>query len=221
MAVHVTALVVGAKTRPSVEKLTALVRELWDEELVAHQAVVSVGPITSDNPVTGAEKVGAGRRVHWKGTDLPGLLAAIRSGYEEDLAVRFDKVDLDAFEPAEEEEYEDVEDDAEDDGVEDDDAPAAGAAPAPKATSGDDGLGEFELVSPSLCLYSVRAPVDLREINTTGKGSKKQKAFGPRAVWMALDGEDMGLLVDDLGDCWLVDVVEETLGRVEIGQIRK
>jgi len=215
MAATVTALVVGAKARPDANRFAKLIEELWDEELVTRQAVVSVGPVRAERVVTGADKVGTGRTVRWKGTDLAGLLAAVRSAYAEDVAVWFESVDLDAFEPAEEEEYEDVEDD-EDDGDEGDDEPAAAARPPAAKRDEDDGLGEFELVSPSMVLYSVLSPVEINELST--KATKKVKRFGPRAVWATLDGEDMGLLVDDLGDCWLLDVLEDGFGKADVGR---
>lgn len=213
MASPVTGLVVGAKARPSAERFAKLVEELWEEGLVAPSAVVSTGPVGDARVVTSAAKAGAGRTVRWKGTDLPGLLAALRAAYDEDVAVYFDKVDLDAFEPAEEEEYEDVPDDEGDDG-EDDEPAAAPAGARPAAKDDDGGLGEFELVSPTMVLYSVRTPVEIAE---TGK-AKKLKQFGPRAAWATLDGEDMGLLVDDLRDCWLLEVLEEGFGKAEVGK---
>lgn len=110
--------------------------------------------------MTGRDRVGAGRRVVRAGTALDGLLAAVRATSGEDIAVWFDAVDLDAFEPAEEEAYEDVEDDGDAGNDDDDDAPASprDAPAAPRATPADLDLGEFELVAPSLCVYAVTTP---------------------------------------------------------------
>lgn len=216
MPVAVTALLAGPKARPSAETLAELLTTLWEEELVAPRAVVSVGPVFAERVVTGRDRVGEGRRVAWTGTDLAGLLAAVRAASGEDLAVWFDAVDLDAFEPAEEEEYEDVEDVGDD---EDDDAPAA-APRAPAPPPEDLSLGEFELVAPALCVYAVRTPVELEERNLSPKAKpRKLKRFGPASAWLTLAGEDVGLLVDDLGDSWLRDVVEEALGPVKIGKL--
>lgn len=196
------------------DALVALLTELWEEELVAPRAVLSVGPVTAARVVTGADRVGAGRKVAWKGDDLAGLLAAVRANAADDLAVWFDSVDLEAFEPAEEEDDEEVEDIGDEDDGDDDDAPAAPRAPAPKPT--DTNLGEFEFARPSLCVYSVRAPVELAD---THPSVKKPKRFGPCAAWLTLAGEDMGYLVDDLGDCWLGEVVEDAIGAVKVGKL--
>jgi hypothetical protein len=218
-AVDVTALLVGPRARPTVDAFCELLTELWEEELVTPRAVLSVGKVALDNAVAGADRVGEGRTVRWKGADLAGLIAAVRASYPtDDVAVWFEKVDLDAFEPAEEEEYEDVEDDGDDDGEDDDGPPAARAAPA---KDDDMSLGEFELANPSLVLYSVRAPVELAERSDYLKkpgDEKKLKKFGARAVWATLDGEDMGLLVDDLGDSWLLDVFDAALGEAKVGK---
>ncbi len=215
MAGTVTGLVGGGKARPGVERFVELVTELWEEELVAPRAVLSVGPVSGEHVVTGAAAVGKGREVRWKGTDLAGLLAALRASYGEDVAIWFERVDLDAFEPAEEEEYEDVPDEGdEDDGA--DDEPVAAAkpgAPAAKPADDDGGLGEFELVAPSLVLYSTRTPIELAEV-----GGKRPKNLGAHAAWATLDGEDMSLLVDDLGDCWLLDVLESGFGAAKVGK---
>ena len=125
-------------------------------------------------------------------------------------------LDLDGFEPAEdEEEEEDDDEDADDD--DEVDAPPAGGA----SVSAEHDLGEFDLVAPSLCVYSVRTAVPIEEKSDYVKSpadAKKLKRFGPRAVWATFDGEDMRLLVDDLTDCWLRDVFEDALGPVKVGK---
>lgn len=209
MPAPVTALLVGAKVRPPVDTLAELVTALWEEDVVSHRAALSVGPVTGANAVVSATAPGKGREVRWKGDDLPGLLAALRAAYDQDVAIWFASVDMEAFEPAEEEEYEDVEDEGDDDG-EDDDAPAARPGVATAASQKDDGLGEFDIVPPSLCLYSVRSGVDL--------GVKG--ASGARAAWVSLHGEDVDYVADDLGDSMLRDVIEDSLGDVKIGKLK-
>lgn len=195
MPVEITAVLVAGKTRPSVEAFTGLLEALWEEELVAPRAVVSVGPLGTQEVVRGADAVGAGREVRWRGEDLAGLVAAVRSAYAaEDVAVWFPSVDLDAFESPEEDE------DEEDEDVELADNPE------------DISLGEFEIEEPTLCLHSARAPV----------GPKDPGAKAPAgAAWATLEGADMSLLADDLGDSWLRDLVEDALGKVKVAKLKR
>lgn len=214
-SVDVTALLVGPSARPKVDALVALLTELWEEELVAQEAVVSVGPVQAENVVAAADRVGEGRVVTWRGSDLAGLIAAVRAGYPQgDVAVWFPTVDLDAFEPSEEDEEEEDDEDEED--GEEDAAPASSAS-----TARDLDPGEFDMVAPTLCVYSLQKPIPLEEKSDyvkTAADAKRLKKFGPCAAWITLDGEDMRYLVEDLVDSWLRDVVEETIGAVKVGK---
>lgn len=195
MPVEITAALVAGKTRPSVDAFTGLLEALWEEDLVSSPAVVSVGPLKTQETVRGADAVGAGRKVVWKGDDLAGLVAAVRAAYAgDDVAVWFPAVDTDAFESAEEDE------DEEDEDVE--------LAENPEEIS----LGEFEIEAPSLCLHSAKAPVGPKEPNAKAP---------PAAAWATMDGADIALLADDLGDSLLRDLVEEALGKVKVAKLKR